>query len=92
MHGWWFVGLIRQKSLLLAMPEPAMVTPVRHPLHEGTIEVKFNTSFCISANSGGNPRSVDQMMAALLRHFRLGGIILGVVHWSGGPVGVSGGG
>jgi hypothetical protein len=60
-----------------------MATLVRRPLHEGIAEVM---SHILLLNSRGNPRSVDQMMAALLRRFPLWDIILGVVHRPVGPV------
>ena len=70
-----------------SLPYPG-VTP-RHPLHEGIIEVKRPRP---SATSGGNPRSMDRMMSALLRRLPLGGIIWGGMHQSMGPVEGYGGG
>ena len=49
----------------------------RHLLPEGIAVVKLLGPPTIS---GGNPRSIDRMMAASSRRFPFGGIIFGVVH------------
>ena len=58
------------------MPWPALVTPCCVITFLKTSP--WRSSRPLSVTSGGNPRSVDRMTAALLRHFPLGASVLEV--------------
>ena len=74
-----------ENLVLGLMPRPVLVAPfcVITFLKASS----WRSSRPLSATSGGNPRSVDQMTAARWCRFLLGGVILGGVHGFEGPVG-----